>query len=99
MYPPGWGDLTTAQSLFSGINIALHHRLRNGGFGQLVDTALMRVGAWIVSPYIARSSAAEEGPGPLIPDYHFEKETNPFNDVYETADHETFALLGEGREA
>lgn len=46
-YPGGIGDHTTGLALLSGIGMALFHREKNGGHGQLVDASLLRVGAWV----------------------------------------------------
>ena len=94
-YPPGFGDLTTAQSLLGGIATALTDRLRTGN-GQLVDTALLRVGAWVGSSII--SNADPKQVLPEIPDYSKSKTApHPLRHTYISADNVTFSIVAEGK--
>ena len=96
VYPPGFGDLTTAQSLMGGIATALTDRLRTGK-GQLVDTALLRVGAWVGSAKIVKVDPSQQQNIPEIPDYESEKSTpHPLRHTYASADNVTFSLVAEG---
>lgn len=67
-YPPGYGDITTSQSLVAGVGFALAERASTG-MGRLVDTALLRVGAWTVADAIARVPDQTVNREGKVPDY------------------------------
>eukprot|EP00300_Choanocystis_sp_HF-7_P015393 c19036_g1_i4.p1 GENE.c19036_g1_i4~~c19036_g1_i4.p1 ORF type:complete len:647 (+),score=112.08 c19036_g1_i4:30-1970(+) len=90
IYPPGLGDLATAQSLAAGIGACLIHRLKSGS-GCHVSVSLLHNGMWCVAPAITAATSA----GPLIPDYsHDPRHIDPLYRHYATADGKCLAILG-----
>ena len=70
-YLGAFGDTITGMNLVGGILTCLRNKLKNGGFGALVETSLLRTGMWVNAPMILRQVATKGASGEELPEYRY----------------------------
>lgn len=98
----GFGDMTTAAALATGIGAAMAHRQRCGK-GQLVSTSLLKMGYWTMSTELVDElnrrgdgkKATSSGTYGKAPDYTKIAVAPPLQDAYKTKDGVTVQLAGQ----
>jgi len=94
LYLPGYGDITTSQSLVAGVAFALAQRGATG-IGQLVDSTLLRVGAWTVAGALAEVRDQTQDLEGRVPVYGLQETEDTLRAAYLLHDGESAVLVAE----